>query len=736
LFDLNFRIYLGVPVPIGNKIILRKYIQMLSLRNVICVLFVLLSGCGGGGGGGNALASSAAQAASSLLSTSSSSTASQAPALSLFVGNPYRLGNVDGKGALASFGVPEGIAIDSKGSLYVVDRGTSTIRKVTTDGVVTTFAGVNGVDGFSNGSVSDAKFNYPKGIAIDKLDNIYIAERGNNVIRKISSSGIVTVLAGKVGVLGYKDGVGTEANFRYPEGIAVDTDGNLYVADTYNSVIRKITPDGVVTTMAGLVNSPGFQDGDRESAQFLSPVDIVVDAQKNLFVADYGNRVVRKVTPNGVVTTLAGTPGVSGAVDGTGSAVKFKGPTGIALGIDGDLLVSDTNTLRKVTQAGVVTTLAGSADVVGSADGVGLAARFNGVGGIVQDSIGNIFIVDRGNYTIRKVTVDYGVTTIAGAAGSYGAKDGVGSNAQLLGPRAITVDKNGNLFITEIGAHAIRKITPGGVVTKLAGAGQGYKDGKVAEAQFNMPFGIVADVVGNLYVSDLSNHVIRKVSADGMVTTLAGTAGVAGSVDGMGGNAKFNSPQAIAIDNNGYLYVADENSHAVRKISPKGEVTTLAGSLGVAGSEDGLGSVARFSRPRGIAIDKRGNLYVSDSQNQTIRKITSDGVVTTLAGIVGELGIVDGQGNAAKFVYPHSLAIDENDNLYVAMGRMQEAQCCIIRKVTPQGEVSTVIGQPGKEGFVPGELPGVISDVYGVAIFDNKLYSIVNNAVIKVTPLP
>jgi hypothetical protein len=323
----------------------------------------------------------------------------------------------DGVGAAARFSRPIGVAVDGAGNVYVADSGNNTIRKITSAGVVTTLAGTAGVTGSANGGGAAASFNSPQGAAVDGAGNIYVTDAFNSSIRKITSAGVVTTLAG--GASGSADGVGAAAGFNTPIGVAVDGVGNVYVADTVNSAIRKITPVGVVMTLAG---TPGFfygaVDGIGAAASFFWPEGVTVDGADNVYVADTNNSTIRKITSAGVVTTLAGAAGASGSANGAGAAASFTFPQGVAVDGAGSLYVADTgnNTIRKISSAGVVTTLAGTAGISGSANGIGAAASFKLPGGVAVDGAGNVYVADTGNNTIRKITSAGFVTTLAGSA--------------------------------------------------------------------------------------------------------------------------------------------------------------------------------------------------------------------------------------------------------------------------------------------------------------------------------
>ncbi len=337
-----------------------------------------------------------------------------------------------------------------------------------------------------------------------------------------------TTIAGVAGTTGGNDGTNNNARLYNPEGIAVDGEGNLYVADTFNNTIRKITPVGtnwIVSTIAGIVGNPGFADGTNLNAQFDTPTAITVDTNGNLYVVDTDNHTIRKLALSGtnwVVSTIAGTSEDPGFTDGTNLAAQFYYPSGITVDTNGNLYVSDTDnsTIRKLAPVGtnwVVTTIAGSVGNFGSTDGIGTNALFFGIAGITVDTNGNLYVADTDNDTIRKIAptgTNWVVSTIAGAVQTIGSKDGTNRVTLFNNPSDISVDGMGNLYVADTGNSTIRKITPSGtnwVTTTLAGVvgSTGSSNGIGTNALFNFPYGIAADQAGNLYVADTLNSTIR-----------------------------------------------------------------------------------------------------------------------------------------------------------------------------------------------------------------------------------
>jgi serine/threonine-protein kinase len=338
-------------------------------------------------------------------------------------------------------------------------------------------------------------------------------------------------------------------------------------------------------------------------------------------------------------------------------ALSGTGP--VAVRVHGDSVTGPAFTYQYQY---VVTTLAGNG-AQGNVDGTGMAATFNYPIGIAVDASGNLYVGDQFNEKVRQITPAGVVTTLAGN-GNVGSADGAGNSATFYYPTGVTVDALGNIFVTDLGGNTIREVTPAGVVTTVAGTGgTGSLNGPAASATFSEPTGVAVDASGNLYVTDASNNKIRQISSGGTVSTFAGS-GAMGSTDGTGTAASFYYPYGIAIDGSGNLYVADARNNKIRKITQAGVVTTFAGS-GSPGAADGTGTAATFNYPSGLAIDTAGNLYVADNSNNEIRMITPSGVVTTVAGSTRS-GDTDGTGAAAVFEYPYGIAIDKSGNIYVS----------------------------------------------------------------------
>lgn len=648
-------------------------------------------------------------------------------------------GNADGTGPHARFWNPTGLALDSTGNIYAADTRTGTVRRITPSGVVTTVLTTAEAGKLIPSSGYYESFTF-YGVAVDAADNLFVSQ-SEGAIFKRTPAGVLSHYTGKTGSKIYPstDGTLAEASFWYPSGLAFDPAGNLYVADPYNQIIRKITPQGIVSTFAGAAPAyghpqgagpsqrrmfPGSADGPSLSAQFYMPTAVASDVAGNLYVADTENRTVRKVSTDGQVTTLAGKAGVEGSSDGLGEAARFSRIAGVAADLTGNIYVADSEngTIRKITPAGLVTTFAGSAGDRRTVDGPGATARFVAPRGLLFDRNRNRLLVGDGvsyyntldgSGTIREITLDGVVTTLAGLGGGYGATDAKGEAARFKNPTDVAMDTNGVVFVADSLNHTIRRITPDGGVTTLAGTPgvAGSADGASDTARFNRPVSLALDGSGSLIVVDQDNHLIRKVSPTGTVTTLAGQAGVAGAADGIGTAATFSHPVSVAIDASGNIYVGDRDFYpdggdparqygTIRKITPAGTVTTLAGNPEIVSYEqtrpdfDGTGTNARFGNPTGITVDPDGNLYVADFSYQRIRKVTPQGVVTSLK-------LVDANGAATSIRAPVGITRDRHGNLFVTENtafRFGGPPDSRILRITPAGVMTVVAGPAGVLG--------------------------------------
>lgn len=638
-------------------------------------------------------------------------------------------GRVDGTGLTVRFTRPTGVAVDAAGNTWVADS--LAVRRVSPAGVVSTFAELSDVNTLTNDialqpasgtlyvghpfvifkvtsagevsrladstSPSQNAFYSLSGIDVDAAGNVYVADTFNCAVKKVTPQGVVSIIVGPIGGTGGicrspVDGPASTAVLHFPMDVALAPDGTIYFID-WSRTVRAISPSGEVRTIAGVFQQTGTADGTGSAARFTNLQRITMDASGVLYVTD--GAAIRRVTTAGVVTTMAGAVGSTGSEDGTGASARFNGPTGIAVTPSGNLHIGDSanGTIRSVTQAGVVTTIAGL-------PWANAGPAFHASQGVAVNSTGDVFVADTGAHRILRITVPGVAVVVAGVEGTPGATDGTGAAARFSAPSAIAVAADRTAYVADTGSHTIRRVAADGTVTTIAGlAGTaGTADGPGAQARFNAPGGIVLAGNGVVYVADTGNHTIRAIDAAGAVTTLAGAAGTSGSADGTAGAARFSQPRGLAIDGTGALVVADTANHTIRAVTAAGVVTTRAGLAGTPGAADGASGVARFNAPRGVTADAAGNLFVADSGNHTIRQIAADGTVTTIGGATGAAGFVNGTADVTRFSSPSASAALADGTLYIA-----DAGTGTIRQgLSGTGQPAAITGQPTNQAIMQG----------------------------------
>lgn len=575
----------------------------------------------------------------------------------------------NGPATSAQLNAPQCVALDSANNLYIGDG--DRIRKVS-NGLITTVAGGGTSVPGDDGPATSARLGTQIfGLVVDSTGNLYIADTNNNRVRRVSS-GVITTVAG-TGAQGFggDNSTATLAQLNAPYAVTVDSAASLYIADSGNNRIRKVT-SGMITTVAGN-GTQGFSgdNGSATTARLFLPTGVAVDSTGNIYIADANNNRIRKVS-SGVITTVAGNGvGVfSGGDNGPATNAQVPDPHGIAVvGASGDLYIADlaasvSTRIRKVS-SGVITTFAGAASQI-SDNGPPTSTQLSSPWGVAVDSSSNLYIADTANSRIRRVSSGLIATVAGNGTGGFSGDFGPPPTAQLGYPLDVATDSVGSFYIADTTNNRVRKIS-GGVITTVAGngtAGFGGDNGPATSAQLNGPTGVVVDSAGNLYIADSGNHRIRIVS-NSAITTIAGsgTSGFSGD-NGPATSAQLSAPQRIAVDSLGNLYIADMGNNRIRKVS-NGLITTVAGGGTAFPGDNVPATSAQLVGPRGVAVDSFGHLYIPDQANARIRKV-SNGVIATIAGgtpgFSGDNGpAVNAQLNAAG-----AIAVDTSGNVYVS----------------------------------------------------------------------
>lgn len=633
-------------------------------------------------------------------------------------GAPFVFNGQNRPAIQAPLGSVTGVAVDAAGNVYLSDAGNALVLKVSSDGILT---------------VVTSGITYPGALARDSSGNLYVLDQQasglEGVVRKVDATGAVTLV--------------NAGPLSRASGLAVDSSGNLFIADTGNAVVKRLTPSGAVTTVAGNGQCAATGDGGPATqASLCEPYGLAVDSTGNLYIGEFGNSRIRKVTPQGVISTVAGngTRGDSGD-GGPALQASISWPIGLAVDGSGNLYISDAQShrVRRVAPNGTITTFAGNGRPNFLGDGGPAASSaLNQPQAVAVDASGNVLIADTNNSRVRRIVAGV-INTIAGNGQFKVAGDGGPATAATLNvPAAVALDAAGNLYISDTGAHRIRRVAPDGIISTFAGNGLGYSgDGGAATAAWlNRPSGLAFDSPGNLLIADAGNGRIRRVDRLGVITTVAGGGTASGSAadGGPATNASLNAPQGIAVDSRGNMYIAEALSGRVRVVNPLGVISTLGFSflfpagvaldsagnlyvtqqaLGIARRDGGVvrispeGQLSSFAssliRPAGLAPDNSGRVFITDPFDHLLYR-SSQGNNQIIAGTQLVPGFTGdgGPASAALLSSATGLALDPLGNLYVA-----DSGNARVRKIA--GAVCAGVPEPSltktlQPGFYIGEV--------------------------------
>lgn len=652
---------------------------------------------------------------------------------------------------------PSGVAIDTSGNVYVADTINHRVRKIAAgSGLISTVAGT-GVAGFSgdDGAATNAWLRAPRDVAVNAAGDLFIADTDNHRIRRVAAgTGIISTVVGSGGgtpAFSGDGGVATNARLAAPVGVALDAAGNIYVADTGNQRIRRVAAGtNIITTLAGTGTTGYNGDGiAATNADLNSPSAVAIDGAGQVYIADRLNHRIRRIDGQGVIRTVAGT-GFAGFV-GEGvlaTSANLNSPVGVAVDAAGDVFVADAENMRVrklVVSTGRLYTVSGSGDVLFGGDGgSATAAQLFLPIDVTVDASGSLYIADNSNHRIRRVTPPAptpALTTIAGNGQDQYNGEGPALTVQLNFPRNLALDAAGNLYLSEFEGQRVRRITPAGVTSTIAGTGAaGFlgDGGPGTTARLNGPRGLAVDAAGNVYVADYHNHRIRRITAAGVITTIAGngTAGFSGD-GGLATAALLNYPSGVAIDASGNLYIADQLNNRIRKITAStGVMSTIAGNGGGgAWCADGTAVSASLMEPDNVAVDSAGNVYFSDTGSHHVCRINTSGQITVVAGTGA--AAFDGEniaGPLASLNLPTALSVDSAGNVYIADTGNNR-----VRKLTVSTGILTTVAGTALFGFAGDGGPATAGQLsaLGVAVSPGGTLYIAdsaNNRVRKVGP--
>lgn len=651
---------------------------------------------------------------------------SRAQVITTIAGGEWLFRGDGGLASKAPLGSIKALGRDSNGNIYICDAGNHMVLKMTPAGTIHVVAGNGfnwglGAGGFSGdgGPAVNAALYNPTGVAADAAGNLYICDRYNHRIRKVTPAGVITTVAGGGANDPGDGGPATAAVLKYPNSIALDASGNLYIADTNHDSIRRVAPDGTIATYAGGGQNDPSGGWPATSVALPMPRNITIDSAGNMYVS-YSSRIA-KIDAAGTTSAFAGvSSGESQAspADGPAKKVKLEAPCGLSADTAGNLYFVDafSELVRRVGTDGMLTTVAGDGFHAQAPSGECGLGRFRGDGGPARQASfdfcgsngvfywagdvlaapdGSIYVADTNNHRVRQVDTGGSISTAAGNNYfRYSGDLAPATSAGLNLPQAVAVDAAGNVLVADTENRRIRKIAPGGVMTTVAGSGvEGYSGdgGPAVQASIDEIRGLAVDPAGNLLLADAWAHVIRSVAPDGTIKTVAGLNHFGGAdASGDGGPATLaylQGPEGVAADTSGNIFIADKLNWRVRKVAPSGVISTFAG--GGSQSADGVPATSALLRqPAGVLAAPDGSVFIADDLAQKIRKVDSTGTITTVAG-TGVIGFSGDGGGAvnAKLNSPRSPALGADGSLYFADEGSNR-----IRRIAPGGVIQTVAG--------------------------------------------
>ena len=547
------------------------------------------------------------------------------------------------------------VAVDGSGNLYIADPLSDVVEKVTPGGTLSIIAGTGHFGRPTAGPATSSNLNHPDAVAVDSSGNVYIADTNNDLVEKVTPGGTLTIFAGN-GLIGTPTpGPATSSDLSSPGDVAVDTSGNVYIADTNNSEVEKVTPGGTLSVIAGTGTSGAPTPGPATSSKLFKPLGIAVDSSGNVYIADTDNNEVEEVTSGGTLSIIAGT-GASGApTPGPATSSKLFDPSGVAVDSSGNVYIADRGNQRteQVTSGGTLSVIAGTGAVGAPTAGTATSSKLFDPSGVAVDSSGNVYVADETAGVVGKVSS--GTMSIVAGLVDFGPPTaGAATSSELAAPGGVAVDSSGNFYIADTDNNVVVKVTAGGTLSVIAGTGTSGAPtpGPATSSNLASPSGVAVDSSGNLYIADTNNNEIEKVTPGGTLSVIAGTGATGAPTPGPATSSKLDKPAAVAVDGSGNVYIADNDNNEIEKVTPGGTLSIIAGTGTESTPTPGPATSSDLDNPLGIAVDSSGNVYIADTDNNVVEKVTPGGTLSIIAG-TGTNGTLDPRpGDEQRTVRP------------------------------------------------------------------------------------
>jgi DNA-binding beta-propeller fold protein YncE len=633
------------------------------------------------------------------------------------------------------------MATNTAGDLYIADAGNEVVEEVTPSGRLHVVAGDGRAGVPTPGPATRSALQGPDSVAVNRAGDLFIADSFNQRVEEVTPSGRLSVFAGDGQTGAPTPGPAARSALDEPSWLAFGPNGDLYLSDSGNSLVEKVTPAGQLSVVAGDGKFGPPSPGPATGSALDQPSGLAVGPNGDLYIADPGNHVVEQVTPAGRLSVLAGQVGLSGApVAGPAAASALAAPTGLAVDGQGDLFIADSgnNVVVEVAASGALSVVAGDGKQGQPSPGPAGASALDKPTGLVARPQGGLFIADSGNNVVEELSPTGELSVVAGVAGNTGPPTvGPARRSALSSPDGVAVNLAGDLFIADSGNDVVEEVGPEGDLSVVAGDGkQGRpRAGPATSSRLDGPSGVAVSPSGDVYIADSGNNDIVEVTASDQLRVVAGVPGQHGlPTPGPAARSRLDDPSGLAVGPGGDLYIADSLNNLIERVNPSGELSIVAGNGEQGTPTTGLAVRSRLHWPTSVAFDADEDMFIADSRNDAVEKVSPAGLLSVVAGLPGQAGPeTPGPAAQSRLDWPTGVAADGQGYVFVA-----DSENDVVAAVSPVGTLSVVAGN-GQEGFpTPGPaLASAFSFPAGLAVGrDGDLYiaDLVNDDVEEVSP--